>query len=215
MALMSGKQIGRWFADNGDETRALEWEGIDSHSTVWEIGGYEGRWTAQIWGKYQPFMHVFEPQGWAFEKLQDKFGVQKKIKLHNFGLWVMDASLPLYAYETDGASLLGNGARSQVCKFEEISRQVAGAEVDLCLMNVEGAEFVLIPYLIGMGLMNRFRYFWCQFHTFVQDADWRANAIYKGMLKTHKKIWDYYPTAVAWERNDSAPHRHMINSEEV
>jgi len=47
----------------------------------------------------------------------------------------------LYDYETDGASLLAESARTQVCKFEEISKHLAGAEVDLCLMNVEGAEF--------------------------------------------------------------------------
>jgi hypothetical protein len=73
--------------------------------------------------------------------------------------------------------------------------------VDVCLMNIEGAEFVLLPYMIGMDMMKRFRFFWCQFHPgLLPHGDERANEIFKGMLRTHKKIWDYYPTAVAWER---------------
>lgn len=197
--LGGGGQNQRWFTDKGDETFALNWADIDSDSTVWEIGGFEGRWAAQMVEKYNPFISIFEPQPWAVTRLNDKFGANNKVSILPFGLWVMDAHLPLYKYETDGASLLDEGARTQVCEFKDIHPRAHG-NVDVCLMNVEGAEFVLIPYLMGLGLMKNFRYFWCQFHTFVPDADLRANGIYKGMLQTHKKIWDYYPTAVAWER---------------
>jgi len=42
-----------WFEVDGDNTLALDWK-IDEHSIVWEIGGFEGRWAAQIQEKYNP-----------------------------------------------------------------------------------------------------------------------------------------------------------------
>lgn len=189
----------RWFEVHGDETLALDWK-IDSKALVWEIGGYEGRWAAQIIEKFDPFMEIFEPQEWAFDKLVTRFTGNEKVKIHPFGLWVTRMNLPLYNYETDGATLVGEGIRVGVSKFVDIHACVP-ENVDLCLMNVEGAEFVLIPYLMGLGLMKRFRYFWCQFHPgWVKNGDEKSNIIYKGMLKTHYKMWDCYPTAVAWER---------------
>lgn len=190
----------KWFTNNGDETRALNWHGINSRSVVWEIGGYEGRWAAQIAEKYDPTIHIFEPQDWAVVKLTKRFLDNPKIHIHPYGLWLTNDSLPLYNFETDGASLIQAGARSGVCNFRDVYEVASEHKgVDLCLMNIEGAEFMLIPYMIGMGMMKKFNYFWCQFHRFVKHSDERMNEIYKSMLRTHDKVWDYYPTAVAWE----------------
>lgn len=191
----------RWFDARGDKTRALNWPGINSHSVVWEIGGYEGGWAAQIADKLDPTIHIFEPQDWAVKKLTQRFLENPKIHIHPFGLWLTNDTLPLYNFETDGASLINPGARSGVCNFRDVYEVVTEHRpVDLCLMNIEGAEFLLIPYMIGMGMMKKFNYFWCQFHRVVKYPDERMNEIYKAMLRKHDKMWDYYPTAVAWER---------------
>lgn len=104
--------INTWREKDGDNTYALDWP-IRENSLVWEIGGYEGRWAAQMVEKFDPTLHIFEPQDWAFRKLT---------------------------------------------------------------------------------------YFWCQFHTFADPDTRRSMEIYNGMQKTHNIIWDFYPTAVAWER---------------
>ena len=88
----------------------------------------------------------------------------------------------------------------QECNFADIYKML-NTDVDVCLMNIEGGEFVLIPYMIGLNLMKRFRYFWCQFHPgVIESGKEKTELIYEGLSKSHRVMWDYYPTAVAWER---------------
>lgn len=187
-----------WLGINGDETYALNWD-INSRSLVWEIGGFEGRWAAQIAEKYNPNIEIFEPQSWAVARMEERFKDKPKVLIYPYGLWVCDMNLPLYYYETDGASVIHEGTRSQICTFRDIHTELEG-EIDLCLMNIEGAEYVLLPYLIGTGKIRNIRQFWCQFHPFMEGGAERKKVIYEKMSITHRLHWDFFPTAVAWVR---------------
>jgi len=189
----------KWKLANGDDTYALDWD-INSESLVWEIGGFEGRWAAQIAEKFDSFIDIFEPTDFGFGRCSQRFFDNKKITINHYGLWVMDAHLPLYNPGNDSGSLLLQHPASEVCKFGDIYLELIDERVDLCLMNVEGAEFALLPYMIANGLMENIRYFWCQFHRFVPDADERYVSIKKRLEETHRMMWEFYPTAVAWER---------------
>lgn len=195
----------KWFTDRGDETRALDWP-INSDSLVWEIGGFEGRWASQMVEKFNCRMDIFEPQIWAADKITQWTVGNNRAEVHPFGLWIMNSSLPIYNFETDGASILYSSEHADKPHkpgiFVDVYEwQKTRGDVDVALMNIEGAEFILLPYMIGLDLMRHFRFFWCQFHPgLLPHGDERANGIFKGMLRTHHKIWDYYPTAVAWER---------------
>jgi len=191
----------RWKDAHGDKTYALQWA-IDSHSQVWEIGGFEGRWVEQIAGIYDPYITIFEPTKWGYGKCSARFLGNEKIDVRHYGLWVMDADLPLYNPGNDGASLLMAHATSEVCRFRDAYEEIYDLEqdVDLCLLNVEGSEFILLPYMIANGLMRNIRLFWCQFHLFVPHAEERFLRIHDGLKTTHKMLWNFFPTAVAWER---------------
>lgn len=188
----------RWKNADGDNTHALEWP-IDEHATVWEIGGFEGRWASQISEKFNPWIRIFEPTRWGFGKCSARFLGNEKVEVNHYGLWVMDASLPVYNPGNDGASLLMSHVTSEVCPFHDIYTELQD-EVDLCLMNVEGSEYILLPYLIGNHSMPNFRFFWCQFHPFADPTGERFLRIHEGLKRTHRMIWDFYPSAVAWER---------------
>lgn len=191
----------RWKAVNGDETYALQWA-LESHSRVWEIGGFEGRWAGQIQNIYDPYITIFEPTRWGYGKCSARFFDNDKISIQHYGLWVMSAALPLYNPGNDGASLFLPHAVSEVCQFRDVYAEVMDldTDVDLCLMNIEGAEFFLLPYMLGCGLMGNFRQFWCQFHTTVPFAEERFLGIQTLLARTHKMKWNFYPSAVAWER---------------
>lgn len=188
----------KWKQANGDETLALQWA-IDENSTVWEIGGFEGRWAGQIVDKYDPYLNIFEPTKWGYGKCSALFFDNDKVNINRYGLWVLDCHLPLYHPGNDGASLILPHERSEVCEFRDVYMELTD-EVDLCLMNVEGSEFVLLPYMIGNGLMRNIRQFWCQFHPLVDEWEKRYLRIHEGMKATHRVKWNYFPTAVAWER---------------
>ena len=189
-----------WFEADGDNTLALNWPIYDK-SYVWEIGGYEGRWAAQMVEKFNPIIYIFEPQLWAYNELLERFKGNPKVSVNPFGLWTHDTVLRLWEHDTDGASIVKNiGRVSELCDFKDIFHP-SPTEIDVCLMNIEGGEFVLIPYMIGLNLMKRFRYFWCQFHPgVIESGKEKTELIYEGLSKSHRVMWDYYPTAVAWER---------------
>jgi FkbM family methyltransferase len=188
-----------WHQADGDNTLALDWP-INSESVVWEIGGYEGRWAAQMAEKFHPELWIFEPQIWAYHKMLERFEGDHKVHIFPYGLWTHDTTMTVREHDTDGASVIRQDGRvSEVCSFRDVFQ--ISMNVDVGLMNIEGGEFILLPYMIGLGMMARFRYFWCQFHPgLIKDGDERAGLLYIGMAHTHRKIWDYYPTAVAWER---------------
>lgn len=191
-----------WKEINGDETLALDWP-LYSTSHVWEIGGYEGRWAKQILEKYDCDITIFEPQLWAVQRMQITFRENWNIHLKPYGLWTENVVLPIGNYGTDGASLINDDGREvkQLGAFRSISQEMKEVEsyIDLALMNIEGAEYTLIPRMIEHNHMARFKNFWCQFHPKVAD-DPAFVHIVEGMAKTHEMIWDCYPHAVAWRR---------------
>ena len=192
-----------WFDANGDETLALDWP-LTPMSRVWEIGGFEGRWVKQMAEKFGCFIDVFEPQMWAVERMRTKFGENDKITIHPYGLWVDNGYLWIGNFGTDGANIMGNAdnGKVEVGAFRLYSdvMEALPSPVDVCLMNVEGAEYFLIPAMVKSGWIGKFENFWCQFHTDKELVAGQSERIMESMLDTHELLWDCFPTAVAWRR---------------
>lgn len=177
---------------------------LTSKSVVLEIGGYCGRWALEIAQRYNPNIHVFEPQEWAFEKCLESLKDFPATKVYNVALGVESGSFPMGNWETDGCSFVnvpdrkpsGNGIMAEIGKtldFLHIDH------IDVCLMNIEGYEFKLIPYMIENGIMDRIDYFMCQFHTF-NDQDEQAYYDIRRSLGVNKKVRFYYGKVLTcWE----------------
>lgn len=198
--------IERWREVDGDNTLALDWP-LNEDSHVWEIGGFEGRWAQQIWDKFHCHIDIFEPQMWAVEKLNRRFEGIKKIKIHPYGLWTENIQLLIGNYHTDGASVVkDDGRESKVIGDFRDFRKVFGTfpakNIDLMLMNIEGAEYTLLPAFIRFGLMTSVFNFFCQFHPKDQERDEPSENIFVDMERSHDLLWNYFPTAVAWRMSD-------------
>ena len=193
-----------WFDVRGDETLALDWP-LTPMSHVWEIGGFEGRWVGQIAHKFNCYVGVFEPQKWAVERMIDKFGGNDKIAIHPYGLWIDNGFLRMSSFFTDGANVFGkqdSDARVELGEFRLYSDilEVFPHPIDVALMNVEGAEYFLLPAMIKTGWIEKFDHFWCQFHPSMELVKGQSESIMDGMLDTHDLLWDCFPMAVAWRR---------------
>ena len=202
--------IERWRESDGDNTYAIDWD-LNEDSHVWEIGGFEGRWAQQIWDKFHFYITIFEPQLWAVEKLEKRFEGINKIGIRDYGLWVEKGNKVISNYFTDGASITRfdastehgegefRGINSELHNFKVLN---SVSQIDLCLMNIEGGEFSLMPYLSVHNQMVNFNNFWCQFHPGRHDEKtyYPIKTIYELMEKTHDLSWDFFPTAVAWRR---------------
>lgn len=193
-----------WFDLDGDNTLALDWD-LNKNSRVWEIGGFEGRWAQQIWDKFHCHIDIFEPQIWAYKKLRIRFEGIEKIKIYPYGLMPEDGTHNMGNFYNDGASLFDYGhGESEIADFRMVSKvfyELNVQNIDLALMNIEGAEFELIPFLIVNDHMKKFRQFWCQFHMglpSISEPYNRKDWIFTEMEKTHDMLWNCFPFAVAW-----------------
>ncbi len=203
---MTDPEFQNWTKVQGDKTLALDWPGVNESSLVWEIGGYEGRWALQMAEKYECRVDVFEPQPWAAE-LARRALENTKADVWQFGLWTHNGDITMNDFGRDGASFI---------KYKQPDRQTVLIkdvyahflewkieQIDVCLMNIEGGEFILIPYMLGMGLFSKIKYFWCQWHIdYVQNAHEKWDFLKQKMGETHDFYWDAGVTAQAWVRRD-------------
>ena len=72
--------------------------------------------------------------------------------------------------------------------------------ISVCLMNIEGGEFALIPYMLGLGIMERIDNLFVQFHYFAPLGKEKEVDIRERLEQTHEVLWDYTPTAVCWRK---------------
>jgi len=181
------------------DTRALDWP-LTAQSTVVEVGGYCGRWALQIARRYWPRLFVFEPQPWAFEVAQTVLGSAATVL--NYGLADHDGMMAMGNWETDGCSLVNTTRSTAEGQFREVARAFKHLEIDqidLLLMNIEGYEYTLLPYMLDKGILPK--RLMVQYHLFgdpyglIMAGHWqRLEAL------GYKIAWTYGIMLTAWER---------------
>lgn len=177
---------------------------VTEDSLVVEIGGYEGRWALEMCKRYNPRMLVYEPQDWAFMKCKEALKeYHPKAIVLNFGLGTKTAWMEMGQWGTDGSSFIHIDATKPTGESRTVDAAQAlhsCGEIDVMLMNIEGYEFQLIPYLVEKGIMKRVKYFMCQFHTF-EDADEAKYLALRELLgKTMAVEWDYGKVLTCWRQ---------------
>ena len=58
--LIPYSRLKNWYEDNGDATLRLDYD-LDEHSLGFDLEGYEGKWSAQIFCRYASTVFIFEP----------------------------------------------------------------------------------------------------------------------------------------------------------
>lgn len=85
-------------------------------------------------------------------------------------------------------------------KCVDIAKYVT-REIALVKMNIEGFEYVLLPYMIEKGLMIKIKNLQIQFHRIEgQDTDKMYKNISKQISKTHRITWRHAFVWENWER---------------
>ena len=171
---------------------ALEWPSLRRESIVVEVGGYKGRWALQIAQKYNPRLFVYEPQHWAVEVCRAVLR-SYNAQVMPYGLGDRDAWLPMRNYETDGCAFADEG--DGVGQIRDAARNLP-TPIALMLVNIEGYEYTLLPYLLDTGqLPERLMVQW---HTHATTG--AAHDALLARLDAHYggRLWDYGPVLMAW-----------------
>lgn len=176
-------------------------------SLVWIAGGFYG---AQVrW-----FADFYKCRVWAFEPQLECFAALSKIEypklsLFNFGLGEKDGQFEMCKPGTDACSFItrdshvvvpGPYLTAELADTARFIQEQKVKKVDLFLMNMEGYELLLLPYLMRTGLIARFEHLMVQFH-----LGWDGRELYPGIRRdleaTHELIWEFRPPAwVVWRR---------------
>lgn len=175
------------------DRRALDWPALTPASTVLEIGAYKGRWALQIAERYNPRLFCFEPQGWAAEtarKVLEGYSAQ----VFNYGLGDRDDTLTMGKYGTDGCSFVdvgGHRGNGVIRDIAAVLPELGITTIDLCLINIEGYEHVLVPYMCSRGIFPH--------AVTLQMHGEGQGKLFKLLKRYYEPLWSYGRVLSAWK----------------
>ncbi|TAF63062.1 MAG: FkbM family methyltransferase [Cytophagales bacterium] len=192
-----------WFANNGDKKLNLTCEGLNEDSVVFDLGGYEGQWASDIFGRYACNVYIFEPYKLYFENIQKRFEKNPKIKVFNIGLSNDEYTSKLYL-SNDASSMFNK--KSETFVEIEIKKAITFfdknniTKIDLMKINIEGGEYDLLDHIIATGYINNIHHLKIQFHDFIiENAKERMNKIQEKLSLTHQIVYQYEFVWEHWE----------------
>jgi len=194
------KRVVQWFEIKGDETLRLDYN-LDKNSIVFDIGGYKGQWSSEIFSKYCCVMHIFEPVKEFADKIEKRFAKNNKIFIYKFGLSNRTERTKISVME-NSSSIFKKGKKQteiQLIEMADFLRKKNIKQVDLVKINIEGSEYDLLEHLIETGFIKNIKNIQVQFHDFVEDAEKRMLKIQKKLQKTHYLTYQYPFVWENWE----------------
>jgi len=194
--------IENWFKDNGDYTHRLNYA-LNKDSIVFDVGGYEGWFTEQINNKYGSKIFCFEPLKKFYEQIQSKFINNKNVFV--FPLAISDENKKEIIYINNDASSVFKKS-GQPSEIDCITLNKAMLDnninyINLIKINIEGAEYQLLEYMIKNNLIEKCDNIQVQFHDFIEYSELKYNYIKYELEKTHHLTYNYPFVWENWKKN--------------
>lgn len=192
-----------WFKDNGDSTLRIDYD-LNEHSVVFDLGGYMGNWSMDIFCKYSPNIYIFEPHIQFSRIIRKRFSHNPKVKIFDFGLSDNNRQENLFV-SADASSLYkteGDLVTIQLKNIEQFLAEYEIKQIDLIKINIEGGEFELLEYLLKIKKIQVFKNIQVQFHDFVPNAIERMKLIQNELSKTHHLTYSYEFVWENWQLNN-------------
>ncbi len=187
------KRVIPWFKAKGDSTLRLDYDDLTSKSVVFDVGGYVGQWSSDIFSKYCCNIYIFEPVKKYAIDIKKRFKKNNKIFVKNFGLDGENKTTTIQL-SNDGSSVYRDNGKSEqirIVKIVDFMKENHINHIDLMKINIEGGEYGLLENLIEEGYAKKIGNIQVQFHDFVPNAKERMNNIQKALSKTHRRTYSY------------------------
>ncbi|WP_022705523.1 FkbM family methyltransferase [Pseudorhodobacter ferrugineus] len=182
----------RWRADRMEPVR-MQFSNIGPTSVVFDIGGFQGDWAADIHDRYGAHLHIFEPHPAFAKEIRSRFQGNPDITTHDFALGPAEANITL-PDDGNASSSFRAATRTVTGRVEPVARffaKTAINRIDLMKINIEGGEYDLLPALNEAGILPRIGILQVQFHLFAASDIARRDAIRSVLAKTHSCDWSY------------------------
>jgi|LakMenE01Jun11ns_1017448.scaffolds.fasta_scaffold9950043_6 FkbM family methyltransferase len=179
---------------------------LNKDSIVIDLGGYEAWFTSVINELYKSKIYCFEPIEKFYNICKDKFIMFDNIKVYQSGL-SNENKLVGFHVAGDASSLYyGTGLQPlniPLIKIDEFMLNENIEFVDLLKMNIEGAEYEILEYIIKNNMITKFKNIQIQFHENPFDG-WEEiyNFIIDNLQKTHHLTYHFEFKFENWEINN-------------
>lgn len=181
-----------WLRDRGDDTHSLDHR-LEAESVVFELGGYLGDWSKEIFNRYKCYIHIFEPVNKFCEQIKENLK-SDKIVVNQFGLAPRTYNADIFI-SNEASSLYNKQGKQteniQLINFMDYINEKQITKIDLLQVNIEGAEYDLLEYLIKAGIVLKIENIQVQFHDFFSVSEKRMKNIQTELNKTHKLTYQY------------------------
>lgn len=191
---------------------------LSDDSTIMDVGGYRGAFTASILERQstKPRVFIFEPVQEFYEACKYRFNDTPNVNIKQYGLSDSDSTVILAKQGMNTSAFRGgNGQESltydvvygyaipETVKLRDIVSfldEESVDEVELMSINAEGGEFEILRRLIDTGYIRRFRNVQVQFHSFHPNAITLREQLRKELRKTHMERFNYPFVWESWQR---------------
>lgn len=190
-------EFGRWFADFGDSTHRLNYD-LNKDSVYIDVGAYIGDFAKKIHDKFNCRVYCFEPLDRYFQQIPKTFAGTNNVEYYCIGLGNKNENVEMNV-DNDASSAYKKGQQLQLVsirKIDDVFNKLDIKNVDLIKINIEGAEYDLLDYVIEKQLHKNMKNIQVQFHDFYPDAYERREQIRNALKETHELTYDY---AFVWE----------------
>lgn len=191
----------QWRADNMEATR-MTFSSLQSGSVVFDMGGFEGNWAADIHDRYGADVHIFEPHPTFATRIKARFEGNPAITVYDVALGSTDGTLEL-SDDGDASSSFRAAKKSVTGRIEPVAAffdRVGVPRIDLMKVNIEGGEYDLLPALIDAQVMDRIGILQVQFHMYSEADIQRRAEIHSRLAETHICDWSYDFVWEQWSR---------------
>ena len=181
-----------WFRINADRSLRLNYD-LNARSVVYDMGGYKGEWTRQIYKKYSCYVEVFEPVQKFAKDLEKQFKGIQKVQVHQFGLGGSNHTEEI-SLDLASSSTFKKGKQAEkisIIKASEFLAKQNRKIIDLMKINIEGGEYDLLNHLVQTGLIKNIKNLQIQFHIFVPNGRKERLKLQEKLSKTHELTYNY------------------------
>ncbi len=179
---------------------------LNEDSVVFDVGGFHGEWASCIYAKYSCSILIFEPVREYYNIILNKFHLDHGVTIFNFGLGTKDQKITIGVTGSSTSVFNTTAERMEEVRIIDILPTLSYIpKIDLIKINIEGAEYDLLDYIIENGLQTKLVNIQVQFHMNVEDYENRRQRIREELAKTHHLTYDFAYTHENWELNNSNP----------
>lgn len=182
----------KWKKNHGDATLRLNYK-LTQDSIVFDLGGYLGIWTENIYNKYGCNVFTFEPYNKFAAIIRNKFIDNNKINVFEVGLGAKEDKINLYVTE-EGSSVFktkGNSIVISILNASKFLEENSIFEIDLLKINIEGSEYDLMDHLLETNYIKNIENIQIQFHYFYPNAWKRMENIQNKLKLTHECTYQF------------------------